>query len=117
MPPGSLPRARWLLWAPLCSLGAEPEPRKPLRVSCLQVQRATGIANSRNVLATATDPNGVQLGVSQHTRGQINFLTKETGPGCPGPCPAPLQAPSLPSAAQAMDRSDRTFIPSGEEGG
>ncbi|KAF1460992.1 Transmembrane emp24 domain-containing protein 6, partial [Pygoscelis antarcticus] len=45
----------------------------------LQVQRATGIANSRNILATASDPNGFQLGVSQHVRGQINFLTKETG--------------------------------------
>ncbi|NWR66577.1 TMED6 protein, partial [Bucorvus abyssinicus] len=44
-----------------------------------EVQRATGIANSRNILATASDPNGVQLGISQHMRGQINFLTKETG--------------------------------------
>ncbi|XP_068006805.1 transmembrane emp24 domain-containing protein 6 isoform X2 [Melanerpes formicivorus] len=44
-----------------------------------EVQRATGIGNSRNMLVTATDPNGVQLGVSQHVRGQINFLTKETG--------------------------------------
>ncbi|XP_008938047.1 PREDICTED: transmembrane emp24 domain-containing protein 6 [Merops nubicus] len=44
-----------------------------------QVQRATGIGNSRNILATASDPNGVQLGVSQHVRGQINFPTKETG--------------------------------------
>lgn len=96
---------------------AETEPRKPLGVSCPQVQRATGIANSRNVLATASDPNGVQLGVSQHTRGQINFLTKDTGPGCPGPCPAPLQASSLPSAAQGMDWSDCTFLPGGEEGG
>ncbi|NXS47903.1 TMED6 protein, partial [Balaeniceps rex] len=44
-----------------------------------EVQRATGIANSRNILATASDPNGFQLGASQHVRGQINFLTKETG--------------------------------------
>ncbi|NWI29627.1 TMED6 protein, partial [Sula dactylatra] len=44
-----------------------------------EVQRATGIANSRNILATASDPNGVRLGASQHVRGQINFLTKETG--------------------------------------
>ena len=51
----------------------------------LQVQRATGIANNRNILATARDPNGFQLGVSQHVRGQINFLAKETGPRCPGP--------------------------------
>ncbi|NXI58574.1 TMED6 protein, partial [Chloroceryle aenea] len=51
----------------------------PSGVSCLQVQRATGIANSRNILATASDPNGVLLGNSQHMRGQINFLTKETG--------------------------------------
>lgn len=60
----------------------------PSGVSCLQVQRATGIANSRNILATASDPNGFQLGISQHVRGQINFLTKETGPRCPCPCPA-----------------------------
>lgn len=51
-------------------------------VSHLQVQRATGIANSRHILATAKDPNGFQLGTSQDVRGQINFLTKETGP-CP----------------------------------
>ncbi|NXU50561.1 TMED6 protein, partial [Turnix velox] len=44
-----------------------------------EVQRATGIGNNRNVLATATDPNGFQLGISQDVRGQINFLTKETG--------------------------------------
>ncbi|GAB0195364.1 transmembrane emp24 domain-containing protein 6 [Grus japonensis] len=44
-----------------------------------EVQRATGIGNNRNILATASDPNGLQLGVSQHVRGQINFLTKETG--------------------------------------
>ncbi|NXJ89559.1 TMED6 protein, partial [Corythaixoides concolor] len=44
-----------------------------------EVQRATGIGNNRNILATARDPNGFQLGVSQHVRGQINFLTKETG--------------------------------------
>uniref|UniRef100_A0A8C3KQC2 GOLD domain-containing protein n=1 Tax=Calidris pygmaea TaxID=425635 RepID=A0A8C3KQC2_9CHAR len=50
-----------------------------LGVSCLQVQRATGIANSRNILATANDPKGFQLGISQDVRGQINFLTKETG--------------------------------------
>ncbi|NWH54700.1 TMED6 protein, partial [Fregata magnificens] len=51
----------------------------PSGVSCLQVQRATGFANSRNILAMASDPNGFQLGASQHVRGQINFLTKETG--------------------------------------
>ncbi|NXU68663.1 TMED6 protein, partial [Horornis vulcanius] len=45
----------------------------------LQVQRATGIGNSRNILVTASDPNGFQLGVSQDVRGQINFLTKDTG--------------------------------------
>ncbi|NWI66413.1 TMED6 protein, partial [Todus mexicanus] len=44
-----------------------------------QVQRATGIGSSRNILVTASDPGGVQLGTSQHVRGQINFLTKETG--------------------------------------
>ncbi|NXK44558.1 TMED6 protein, partial [Chauna torquata] len=44
-----------------------------------EVQRATGIAKSRNILATASDPNGFQLGASQHVRGQINFPTKETG--------------------------------------
>ncbi|XP_005235499.1 transmembrane emp24 domain-containing protein 6 [Falco biarmicus] len=44
-----------------------------------EVQRATGIANNRNVLATASDPNGFRLGASQDVRGQINFLTKETG--------------------------------------
>ncbi|KFP87880.1 Transmembrane emp24 domain-containing protein 6, partial [Apaloderma vittatum] len=45
----------------------------------LQVQRATGIANNRNIRATASDPNGFQLGFSQNVRGQINFFTKETG--------------------------------------
>ncbi|NXC21936.1 TMED6 protein, partial [Corythaeola cristata] len=44
-----------------------------------EVQRATGIGNNRNILATARDPNGFQLGISQHMRGQINFVTKETG--------------------------------------
>ncbi|XP_010577843.1 transmembrane emp24 domain-containing protein 6 [Haliaeetus albicilla] len=44
-----------------------------------EVQRATGIATNRDILATASDPNGFQLGISQHVRGQINFLTKETG--------------------------------------
>ncbi|NWT03152.1 TMED6 protein, partial [Mionectes macconnelli] len=44
-----------------------------------EVQRATGIGNSRNILVTASDPNGFQLGVSQDVRGQINFLTKDTG--------------------------------------
>ncbi|KAM9269178.1 transmembrane emp24 domain-containing protein 6 [Cariama cristata] len=44
-----------------------------------EVQWVTGIANNRNILATASDPNGFQLGVSQHGRGQINFLTKQTG--------------------------------------
>ncbi|KAM6300617.1 transmembrane emp24 domain-containing protein 6 [Aegotheles albertisi] len=44
-----------------------------------EVQRATGIGGNRNILVTASDPNGFQLGVSQHTRGQIDFTTKETG--------------------------------------
>uniref|UniRef100_A0A8C0U3Q8 Transmembrane p24 trafficking protein 6 n=1 Tax=Cyanistes caeruleus TaxID=156563 RepID=A0A8C0U3Q8_CYACU len=44
-----------------------------------EVQRATGIGNSRSILVTASDPNGFQLGVSQDVRGQINFLTKDTG--------------------------------------
>ncbi|NXS67628.1 TMED6 protein, partial [Pandion haliaetus] len=44
-----------------------------------EVQRATGITTNRNILATASDPNGFQLGISQHIRGQINFLTKESG--------------------------------------
>ncbi|NWU90741.1 TMED6 protein, partial [Upupa epops] len=44
-----------------------------------EVQRATGIANSRNILATARDPNGIQLGISQNVRGQIDFPAKETG--------------------------------------
>ncbi|NXG67411.1 TMED6 protein, partial [Hemiprocne comata] len=44
-----------------------------------EVQRATGIGNKRDILVTASDPNGFQLGASQHVRGQIDFLTKETG--------------------------------------
>ncbi|NXN01059.1 TMED6 protein, partial [Sylvia borin] len=44
-----------------------------------EVQRATGIGNSRAILVTASDPNGFQLGMSQDVRGQINFLTKDTG--------------------------------------
>ncbi|NXE28454.1 TMED6 protein, partial [Ardeotis kori] len=44
-----------------------------------EASRATGIANSRNILVTASDPNGAQLGTSQHVRGQINFVTTETG--------------------------------------
>ncbi|NWX15800.1 TMED6 protein, partial [Aegotheles bennettii] len=44
-----------------------------------EVQRATGISGNRNILVTASDPSGFQLGVSQHTRGQIDFTTKETG--------------------------------------
>ncbi|NXC41446.1 TMED6 protein, partial [Penelope pileata] len=44
-----------------------------------EVQRATGVATSRNILAMASDPSGFQLGASQDVRGQINFLTKETG--------------------------------------
>ncbi|XP_021263892.1 transmembrane emp24 domain-containing protein 6 [Numida meleagris] len=44
-----------------------------------EVQRATGIANSRYILATVRDPHGFQLGASQDVRGQINFPTKETG--------------------------------------
>ncbi|KAM8985649.1 transmembrane emp24 domain-containing protein 6 [Ara ararauna] len=44
-----------------------------------EVQRATGIGNNRNILVTASDPSGFQLGASQHARGQINFLTKEKG--------------------------------------
>nr|XP_038041257.1 transmembrane emp24 domain-containing protein 6 isoform X1 [Anas platyrhynchos] len=52
-----------------------------------EVQRATGFANSRIILATASDPNGFQIGASQDARGQINFPTRETGPHCPGPPP------------------------------
>ncbi|NXO68610.1 TMED6 protein, partial [Phainopepla nitens] len=44
-----------------------------------EVQRATGIGNSRDILVTASDPNGFQLGVSRDVRGQINFLTTDTG--------------------------------------
>ncbi|NXF08912.1 TMED6 protein, partial [Smithornis capensis] len=44
-----------------------------------EVQRATGIGNSRNILVTASDPHGFQLGMSQDVRGQINFLTKDPG--------------------------------------
>ncbi|NWZ28303.1 TMED6 protein, partial [Asarcornis scutulata] len=44
-----------------------------------EVQRATGFANSRIILATASDPNGFQIGASQDARGQINFPTRETG--------------------------------------
>lgn len=51
----------------------------PSGVPCLQVQRATGIGNSRAILVTASDPNGFQLGASRDVRGQINFLTKDTG--------------------------------------
>ncbi|XP_041339780.1 transmembrane emp24 domain-containing protein 6 [Pyrgilauda ruficollis] len=66
-------------------LGTAPSPiqtvthRFPWGVLCLQVQRATGIGNNRNILVTARDPNGFQLGVSQDVRGQINFVTKDTG--------------------------------------
>ncbi|NWI94301.1 TMED6 protein, partial [Pitta sordida] len=44
-----------------------------------EVQRATGIGNSRDILVTASDPHGFQLGRSQDVRGQINFLTKDPG--------------------------------------
>ncbi|NWH73398.1 TMED6 protein, partial [Piaya cayana] len=44
-----------------------------------EVQRATGITNNRDILTTVSDPNGFQIGASQDIRGQINFLTKETG--------------------------------------
>nr|XP_047906449.1 transmembrane emp24 domain-containing protein 6 isoform X2 [Anser cygnoides] len=44
-----------------------------------EVQRATGFANSRIILATASDPNGFQIGASQDVRGQISFPTRETG--------------------------------------
>ncbi|NXT29331.1 TMED6 protein, partial [Syrrhaptes paradoxus] len=44
-----------------------------------EASRVTGMGNNRNILATASDPSGSQLGVSQHMRGQITFLTKETG--------------------------------------
>ncbi|NWI13124.1 TMED6 protein, partial [Crypturellus soui] len=43
-----------------------------------EVQRATGMASSRHVLATASGPSGSRLGSSQHVRGQINFPTTET---------------------------------------
>ncbi|KGL84190.1 Transmembrane emp24 domain-containing protein 6, partial [Tinamus guttatus] len=45
----------------------------------LQVQRASGVTSSRNVLATVSGPSGSRLGSSQHVRGQINFPTQETG--------------------------------------
>ncbi|NXD14863.1 TMED6 protein, partial [Nothocercus nigrocapillus] len=44
-----------------------------------EVQRASGVASSRHVLATVSGPSGSRLGSSQHVRGQINFPTKETG--------------------------------------
>ncbi|KAM8799245.1 transmembrane emp24 domain-containing protein 6 [Eudromia elegans] len=44
-----------------------------------EVQWASGVASSRNVLATVSGPSGSRLGSSQHVRGQINFPTKETG--------------------------------------
>ncbi|KFO95613.1 Transmembrane emp24 domain-containing protein 6 [Calypte anna] len=44
-----------------------------------EVQRATGIGNQRDILATASDPRGSQLGASQHVRGQIDFHTQDTG--------------------------------------
>lgn len=62
-----------------------PRGRALFAIPCLQVQRATGFANSRIILATASDPNGFQIGASQDARGQINFPTRETGPHCPGP--------------------------------
>lgn len=61
-----------------------PRGRAQFAIPCLQVQRATGFANSRIILATASDPNGFQIGASQDARGQINFPTRETGPRCPG---------------------------------
>ncbi|XP_005310636.2 transmembrane emp24 domain-containing protein 6 [Chrysemys picta bellii] len=44
-----------------------------------EVQRTSGIGHDRHVLATANDPNGLQMGTSQDVRGQMNFPTKETG--------------------------------------
>ncbi|NWX89894.1 TMED6 protein, partial [Nothoprocta pentlandii] len=44
-----------------------------------EVQRASGMASSRQVLATVSGPSGARLGSSQHVRGQINFPTQETG--------------------------------------
>lgn len=85
----------------MCSgLGTAPSPttvthKFPSAVPCLQVQRATGIGNSRDILVTASDPRGFQLGVSQDVRGQINFLTKDTG--APSPCSSSEPAqPGLP---------------------
>lgn len=89
---GSFPPALCLAEQPhrntSSGLGTAPSPhnrthRSPSGVPCLQVQRATGIGNSRSILVTASDPNGFQLGVSQDVRGQINFLTKDTGEAQP----------------------------------
>ncbi|XP_032087295.1 transmembrane emp24 domain-containing protein 6 [Thamnophis elegans] len=44
-----------------------------------QVQRTSGLGHDRHILATVNDPNGLHLDTSQDVRGQINFLTRETG--------------------------------------
>lgn len=37
------------------------------------------MGQDRHILVTANDPQGFHLGTSQDVRGQISFLTKETG--------------------------------------
>nr|XP_020643988.1 transmembrane emp24 domain-containing protein 6 [Pogona vitticeps] len=44
-----------------------------------EVQWASGIGQDRHILATANNPKGFLLGTSQDVRGQISFLTDETG--------------------------------------
>ncbi|KAJ7312197.1 hypothetical protein JRQ81_006566 [Phrynocephalus forsythii] len=44
-----------------------------------EVQWASGIVQDRHIMVTANDPQGFNLGTSQDVRGQISFLTKETG--------------------------------------
>lgn len=50
-----------------------------LGLSCFQVQRTSGLGHDRHILATVNDPSGFHLDTSQDVRGQINFLTQETG--------------------------------------
>lgn len=94
------------------SIPTQQDPQIPLGCSCLQVQRATGIGNSRSILVTASDPNGFQLGASQDVRGQINFLTKDTGE------PQPLQQlRARPArASQSSDCSCRGRMRAGHSG-
>ncbi|XP_070808954.1 transmembrane emp24 domain-containing protein 6 [Pituophis catenifer annectens] len=44
-----------------------------------EVQRTSGLGHDRHILATVNDPSGFHLDTSQDVRGQINFLTQETG--------------------------------------